>query len=517
MIGKKMSIIIFALLCLALVPCCVNGLAEGERHVWAPQGETAFFSENGKIGLQTATGEVLLEAMFTEVSLFNAKKEAVVRIGNKTGCINRQGDIIFEPIVCDHVTFTENYTDDGEMIFIVERENMYGLMIPERDNRFLPLGDRYYAYDGGYYVHNEEKWFQTNTLGEPLSNERWEYCSTYGDYTIETRKMKRSLSREAERICLDLHGNIVTRYCVDDAGVMILTDAYIDNRSIDIRNWEDFAELESGYYAFKTAGLWGVIDDCENIVVEPRWKYITASDTTSPEGLWKTWDEDGILYWIDKNGNILATVGWNGMGSSKIKEDRWHGYGDGYSMILNDAGKIVKEIPAEYEVRAIEDGCFSYFNASNYTWGFMDADGEMLSSVSYHDVMWLFSISDTENGYIPVRKRNSKGETLEVGYMDIYGKTTSRPEWISIGHFYGGRAFVTLDDTFGAENFGEWNVAMINEAGEYVTDKRWGSAGDFMNRDGEWLAEVNYLFSKGYINTEGEYVLEISSSSVFSE
>ena len=59
------------------VICCMNALAEGNK-VYAPQGDVAFFQENGKVGLQTTDGEVLHTADFDGAAYFDVTGQANV-------------------------------------------------------------------------------------------------------------------------------------------------------------------------------------------------------------------------------------------------------------------------------------------------------------------------------------------------------------------------------------------------------------------------------------------------------
>ena len=80
----------------------MNALAEGNK-VYAPQGDVAFFWENGKVGLQTIDGEVLHTAEFDGAAYFDVTGQADVYIADCIGRIDRKGTMIVDPFPCDSI------------------------------------------------------------------------------------------------------------------------------------------------------------------------------------------------------------------------------------------------------------------------------------------------------------------------------------------------------------------------------------------------------------------------------
>ena len=105
LILKRLCIFLWVLLLIFV------GRAMAERTVYADQGGVAVFMENGKVGLVNSSGEVLLPAEYDDIEPFGASQWAVLKQGNLSGAVSRDGRVVVECV-----------WDDG--VYIISEEGM---------------------------------------------------------------------------------------------------------------------------------------------------------------------------------------------------------------------------------------------------------------------------------------------------------------------------------------------------------------------------------------------------------
>ncbi|MCL2811587.1 MAG: WG repeat-containing protein [Clostridia bacterium] len=514
---------------LILLTVMLGGMAQAEeRQVWAPQGDVAFFTENGKVGLQTVRGEVLHEAFFDKASHFDEMDQACVFIDGKIGWMDRAGNIVVEPLECDSM-WRLGTGPEQVLVFQIRKPNVPAYMAEKGffSIKGEMLSDAKWhninAFRNGFtFARVDNKIYKIDMQGNILKDEGWERLSgdiysvfgSYGDTATE-------------RTILDPNGEEIATFGVfpeeNGSGIYTLGAKIYLNGQVYIRDdWTHFKWLSENRYAFEQSdGKWGIVDLEMNEISPPRWDRVYYNPTPAsfwnawnnehtPEGIWLVY-EDWKYGWMDETGKMLLEPTYDNI--APVGENLWlastyddETFRDHY--ILNEKGQIVSTIPGSVGgVSSYGEGSISYTNYETRDWGFVNMEGEILSAIS--GVVNIYNGFDLNNsglvsdGRILISRAGWYGR--ELGFADVHGNTISSREWKDMSDFSHGFAVVETEDGF----------RYINHEGLYVNATIWDYAAEYFFTGSQWIAKVGKLnatgaMQYGYIDEQGERICEIN-------
>lgn len=509
---------------LVLLAFMLNGiaLAAEERHVWAAQGDVAFFTENGKIGLQTVAGKVLHEAVFDKASCFDESGQANVYFGNTIGRINRTGNMVVEPLNCDSMWLLGTGTDQV-LAFTVNGSNF-----PDGKNRygFLSLDGKIISeakwndirafHNGFAYVKTNDKCSKIDMQGNILNDGGWEefpdFDSTYGFYTISATEMT----------IFDPQGEKIATFDVspdeNSSGIYTLGGKiYLNGQVYTREDWSHFKWLSEGRYAFQQNKKWGVVDQDMNEIWPARWDYIFNNHTPArywnysweehtPKGIWLVCD--GSYYgWMDETGKIVVEPVYANI--APVGDNLWlagtndlSGNPQGDHLILNEKGEVVRTIPESVGTAvSYGEGYIRYYQNESGDWGYMNSKGKLLSR--FGGEVNLYNSSTVSDGRILIRRMGSEGD--ELGFADVYGNIISSPDWKEISDFSHGYAVVDTAE----------GLRYIDHKGKIVGGEEWDFISNYFFTGSMWIARVGKMneaneMEYGYINDQGAPICEIN-------
>ena len=498
------SLMLFLLLLLLLALSPLPALAE--RYVWAAQGETAFFEEDGRLGLLALDGTVLHAAAFDEVTLFDDYGEAVVSVGDSKGILDREGRLRVTPFPCLSM---ENLVDEatgaryrrvlvsgqpisGTAVYCLLGLDGSVVLKPEWDWIDWPTNGWIFARTGQSWYH-----LRPHDGGDPQDAPYWDAVTKTAEGFCATA--------DNERVFFDDSGEMVARFLLDATG----TGRY---------GWTDVKPLTGLLFAYEQNGLWGLADETERTLHEPAWLDITAD--RAPTGLLRVTDAQQRPGWIDAAGQPVSTARWT-MHPAQITENRWLvRLQDNRLIIIDDTDAEVADLTDAFDRVENKDGFLRYTKDDASVWGFIDADGKVLSSISYWDmrVIWNGGDSPFSGGYVHIERPDG-----QEGYVDVYGNPPPSPTGFPPHLFANGLrcAWETPPATFRYAGMGQYDTTthqtkygIIDEAGNDVQQPIWDRWFTFSQVGGEWVARVvlrdsEDMLTTGYINERGEPILGI--------
>ena len=162
---------------------------------------------------------------------------------------------------------------------------------------------------------------------------------------------------------------------MDDRGQLRISNRY-----------DDIGSFSEGLCPFKLLDKWGVIDQAENIMVQPKYDRIFAFKHGL--ALVEINDKKGL---IDKNGQIII-----GLTHDEIyRYDKWISLEkDGYIGISNMEGKLIRS-PQYDQVILLANGQFMVKKGQLF--GIIDTDGKDIMPIRYQKIL------SSPEGYLGLR------------------------------------------------------------------------------------------------------------------
>ena len=251
--------------------------------------------------------------------------------------------------------------------------------------------------------------------------------------------------------------------------------------------YEQIYDLKNQQCAYRINNLCGVMNSNREIVTEPVWNDIS---TFAPNDLLCVY-KDGLLGWIDRNGNYVLELQWKTI--YHVKDNRWLGQlKNGEKWILDDQGNMLNMI-GDNLVYAIphEDGYIEYATNDGY-WGFFDSEGNILSKVVEDEIKQI-SLADYSEGWIQVELNE---QSLALMYVD--GTILYSENWTYISPFYNGYAIIGID---GYEGF-------VDTSGNLIHPAIWKECSAYSFMNGQLIARVTSYSNEeeSYINESGQTI-----------
>lgn len=507
-----------AFMLLALVLLSTTVLAE-EKHVWASQGDIAFFTENGKIGLQTLKGEVLHEAIFDKASYFDQVGQATVYVGNKAGRIDRSGKMLIKPFECNNIWLDTDSAGDllifdvGEGTY-AEGKIRYGMF--SLDGKMISEAKwcslTYSRF--GFLAKEGDKYYLIDRKGNVINNEGWEeYHEAWpiGVYIVVNEK-RVELNSNFEKIAVFDNFTGANGKSSDWKNAKIFLDGQVYTKE----SWTNFSWLSEDYYAFKKDDKWGVVDKKMNEISPPIWEQVCVgfgsghksfwnydADYSAPKGMCAVSKGYNQYGWMDKTGKIVLEAKYSMI--SPVGENLWLASFDldtdeeGDHIIVNEKGEIVKTIPRKVGgLASYGEGYIGYSDRDTNDWGFLNNKGEILSRIN--GTITRYNGGLVSDGQATIYCVGEDG-ALEIGFTDVYGNITLSRDWKDISFFNQGFAIVETEEGF----------RYINHKGEVVGGEEWDYLSDYFLSGNLILAQVgklneNNVMEYGYINDKGELI-----------
>ena len=250
-------------------------------------------------------------------------------------------------------------------------------------------------------------------------------------------------------------------------------------------------------YQVKHDGLYGVINQYGEVVVEPIYEYIGDFS----EG-YATVRQGKKLGYIDENGTLLTMIEFENAysfseGLAAVKVDGLYGF-------IDTTGQFVIE-PQYKAAVSFSDGLAYVWKEEKEYWEFITPDGAMAFEVHYGNC------GSFHDGLAKVRLTHSS-DYYTYGYMDKTGQvvispiTDGRTKDLPVADFSEGFAIMYLE-----KKDNSVVKVYVNTAGEILGGYEFQEAFDFS----EGLAYAERDGICGYIDKTGEYVIMGASASWF--
>lgn len=502
---------IIRLMMLVLLSTFFVGTAAAEsRHTFAAQGDVAFFKEDGKIGLQTASGDILHAAEFDGAGYFDATQQASVYIGNKVGRIDRLGHMVVEPFECDSIqAIPTDLVEEGAPLYVLlvswcDADGQKTMQLMNTEGEWLSETQfdlmMYEFHNGRLFIRNEGRFNQIDAYGQLTSEEWWDDLFVNIDneayaYVSQGEALYFTPDEEIWRKVSPSAGEGVDNFLISESQAYLMPES-----------WTRFTWINDQFVAYSQDNLWGVTDYQGNIVLPANW---ASADIVNLEmDIWRVRDSvTGKMKWIHSSGETVLELApderWH-----YISDDRYAINGDKSSRLIDNTGATVAEFDSKYYLKYGEENDYvRYINTTDDTWGFISRNGDLLCEIpdSYYEYRdgyieltngW-FRVIDEERGYWFEK-------TGQCGFVNVDGKMLLSSEWGKIRDFSrNALACVEVDEKYG----------YIDDTGEYAIQPQWEFADDFMDVGDQWIAcvyqhiDADFVW-QGYINESNELVGE---------
>lgn len=486
------KLVLLVCIIIALYACASVADAEDSPAIWSSQGDVACFSSNGKMGIKALDGSIICEAIYDYIGYFDQHGLAEIRSGKRVGRINTDGEVVVPPIACYYMGYlqyhyeTHEETRDEALLFSVMHDNqqLYGFYSLSGELITDAYWEETYSFKNGIaYVRKDNKWNMINMKGEFLLDDWWDELSAGSNSA--------TLISDNKKIQVDAYGSIFAEYQKNMNGKWVLISLAGQPLSAPV-DCSYLFMLNDGYY-YQRDSQWGMMDKNATILYPPQWDQISA---TEDENLFQVWNQEktGLL---DRSGNMIFDIVYDRI--SYVTTGKWLVQREGYIALLDHSGNIIKDLSSTdyHMLYPRKDGNIQYRTASGQ-WGFMDADGTILSCVDI-DQIRPQQFSEYAEGWIEIELI----ETSEIGYMHLDGRILSSPEWVTTKPFSHGFAAVMLDST------DKW--IHMTQDGSPAYAASWDSCNDYIMSMGGPIARViqrmddgNVLY--GYIDSNGDLI-----------
>lgn len=444
-----------------LVVCLgISKYASAERVVWAPQGDVAYFEQNGLIGLVDINGEELVPPTFTSVDPF-ILGYATVRKGELCGLITREGKMVVELTEWDQVraTFSRVNAEKHESLQYIGRDGKYGYLSLAGKVISVAQWDVGYAFsDGIAEVVLNQKSNLINRSGELLTEQWWRAVKELDD--------NRSLIGVFSD---DKRWGVINRQ-----GEMVIPTV-----------WEALHPYQN-ILVVKKDEKWGAIDRNGRVVIPIIWDEIIAENDSPLLVAMK----DEKYGYIDVAGNTVLPFKWDEAFS--FREGLAKVCLDGREGFINLEGELTISLQSISFDNSFNNGICGY--SKDRYWGFVDNTGDFLSKVDYELVFDKYGAAQGDDLDLSL----VQDRTAKYGFMNARGEMVLPFKWEKATSFHHGLAFVSE---------GGQRYRVINTMGENITEEIWEKPARFELFGDVWLASVIYESPQGsyegYIDENG--------------
>ena len=465
--------------------------AETSLTVWAPQGNIACFSSNGKMGIQDLDGAVLCDAVYDYIGYFDEYGFAEIRIGDRKGMIRMDGEVVIPPIHCNFIGFLHDqhagYTEiyDEAFLFSTMKNNKAQYGFYALDGRLITEAcwDKAYGFKNGIaYVQQNEKWNMINMKGERLLDTWWD------DLSINRSTV--TLTTDSEKLLMDMNGIVLAEHRYKN-GRWVLSALAQHPLPSEIA-CEYVIKVSNGYY-YQADSKWGMMDENGAILCPPQWDQVTPSQDANY--FWAINDDKMGL--LDRSGNLMIDSIYDSI--AYIAPGRWMVRKDDVAAVMDNTGNVIKDLSSgNYIVLYPVGNEYIQYQTDSDQWGFMDSDGTVLSCIDGKKIQPQ-TFGEYAEGWIEVEIIT----TSEIGYMNLDGSILSSPDWSTTKPFRNGLAAVKLAST------GKW--IHVTQSGEPAYNTSWDLCNNYMMAISGPIARVMQRTDEGiafygYINSSGQLV-----------
>lgn len=485
-----------AVIALCSVVCFSTVLAEDADFIWAAYNGFALFEADGKLGLMTNMGEIVVPADYDEIiradmeEFGNDKGEygfgravkdgkmAIISPGNRLTTDN-----LFDILWNDdyYVSCWPQRAENGIYYGIYIENGMYGAFNTLGERLTEPIFEPddfghpgFKGFENGISpVHTKDGWGILNARGEIVASSKywWEvevlpngYCVVQSDQQLGLISPEGKTILESEYIDIIEYGEgLVYVEQFRDYGDL---HGYVNMEGELVIPFGDEiysgCAFSNGLAVVRTKGGYGVINRLGEFVIAPEWDQIDREAFDNGEYLQVMKDEQyGIM---DVSGKLISEPQWDEIA---FRVER-----DSYSTSRQpDEGLY----PIEYfQVR------------KNDVWGLLYLDGNVLSEPQWRDIGVFV------NGAAVVTTPEGK-----YGFIDRNGRMIGEARWYSCDNFNDGLASVRRTDY---DNEEAWYTFLSLDGA--VLDQEWESARSFS--DGAARVLENGLW--GLIDTTGALI-----------
>lgn len=427
----------------------------------------------GLYGYDTNSGIKMIEPRWVKTNWSFNNGRSFVFDGNKWGMIDREGSLV-SPCKWDEISETdfngayrvrigENWTGKyglinpfGEIVLPIEWDDIYFL----KESAIVKQNGKYGLIDSTLTIISDINWDRLDS-------------QIYSDYLEARKDGKYGLLDRKGRIVINPVWDEIRRF---DHGLCPVKSTrrwgFIDKTGEIVipLQWDDAYSFQSDYAKVKCNGQWGMIDRTGNYVITPQWDNIEKINTLDrPFG-----DSDIRNRFNSKSSHLFCIIrnGLKGVVNDKdeiIVEPEWDFVDylglpeDGHFVVrkdlennksrrwlLDSAGKTLFELKWS-DIYLFSD---SRFIITNGNWdGLIDLQGNIIFDTHYR-----FSESGIDNYYIIYDNRNNKH-----GLIDKDGNIVIPIKFQSFSKFVDGLAVIKVNGKYGAIDF----------QGNYVINPEW--------------------------------------------
>lgn len=430
---------------------------------------------NGLKGLINEKGNILVEPKYDDIYKFSDAGVAEVKLNNKYGFINREGEEIVPLQIRD-----EAYFDTETRCVWAEIKRKWGLL-DSNAGRWLiePKYDEVYDSDGNSLlmrVAQGDKWgvidYDDNMIMPPVSDTKY----FEGDLRHGLLRVK----SEGNKGYYDVLNN---RWCLPP----LYSEAqYVDRNLFIVKNADKFALADSEGKIYDNKWYDHIFQGHEVLWVKEDGKYGVMDKT-------RAWILAPTFGWVD-----YEVILFNRYGIIRVEID-------GKKALADSRGRIMGG--------RTYDGMYPYNKGyftvvDNHNYGLIDIKGNLVINTEHEETEPFF------NGLALVKSKNRK-----YGYVDINGEWVVKPcfEWAEsfkpkhgVGIVRYARAMI--DGKYGViDRKGNWIIEpkfeYIREVGNIMTVRENGKYG-YLDLSGEWIVPPVYQEAEDFCNGYGKVLTD---------
>lgn len=481
----KHTAIIVLFFCLSITAV----LAEESEVNYASNKIAIYYETNGKMGLKSSDGIMLTKPEYDYISYFDQHGLARLYLDNKIGIIRSDGVIIVPPINCSNITCDFYYHHDGieelrdeVLIYSIWRQNeeRYGFYSLNGDIISEACWEDTSSFKNGFaVVKQQNKWNMINNKGDLIFPIWWD------EFYIEKNNSTTFLT-DTQGVQIDENGNIYAEYQKKEDNIWYLV-SLDGHKLISPMKCNALIKTKNGYY-YNDGTKWGLMGFNEKILFPPQWEQIFFFQ--SDLFIMQVGGKKGLL---DSTGQIVLDCLYDDF--ELINKDKWLAEDLSSFYIFNSSGACIKKIlKEEFPILYREDDNYLYYASKDGYWGFMDANGKILSHVNENDVLPQ-DFSEFNDGWIEVELLDN-----QIGFMSVEGTVLSSADWETTQNFHYGFAAVQLSSNE------QW--IYIDTQGKPICEKTWDGCDEFFPAMSGPIARVDQSTNSdevvyGYIDTEG--------------
>ena len=468
----------------------LNSVAEKAVEEWKVPDRITYYETDGKTGLKSADGEILAEAKYDYIGCFDEHGLAHVYSGDQIGIIRADGKVIVPLMNCSGIGFSEysygGITElrDEALLFYNRKGNEVRTGFYSLDGKIITeaIWENTYGFKNGLApVKKDGQWNILNLQGKTLFPSWWDKISIGQDNIL--------LETDTRMIQIDNNGDIFAEYQKDSDGNWLLF-SYNGQALLSPIICEFVIRAEKGFF-FYDGTKCGLMGTNEEILCSPKWDQLTCFQ----ENLFQIWEGEktGI---INARGETVLEPLYENI--QLVTRDVWLARDEKSFSLFNSSGTCIKEwSKTDYKTLFAEKDGYLRYAIADGQWGYMDADGTILSGFDTA-LVCPQPFGEYNEEWLEIEYVN----TEQKGFMNVDGTILSSADWTLTKPFSNGFAAVRLTNE-------KW--IFIDSQGNPICDDKWDNCDEFLpSMFGlvAWVSKGNDdgTIISGYIDTQGNPV-----------